>query len=74
MLNENGPLAQRVARESIKTGVLGGHQQEQLSQGMAFSHSDRAEGLSAFLDKRAPNFNSSVSISTEKEESHAPTK
>lgn len=74
VLNENGPLAQRVARKSIKAGVLGGHQQEQLSQGMAFSHSDRAEGLSAFLDKRAPNFNSSVSISTEKEESHAPTK
>lgn len=73
-LNENGPLAQRVAREAIKAGALGGHQQEQLSQGVAFSHSDRAEGLSAFLDKRTPNFNSSVSISTEKEESHVPTK
>lgn len=73
-LNENGPLAQRVARESIKAGALGGHQQEQLSQGLAFSHPDSSEGLSAFLDKRTPNFNSSVSISTEKEESHAPTK
>lgn len=64
VLNENGPLAQRVARESIKASALGGHQQEQLSQGMAFSHPDSSEGLSAFLDKRTPNFDSSVSIST----------
>lgn len=62
-LRKNSPLAQRLAREAIKSQPAEGHRVEQLSQSTAFSHSDRAEGMAAFLEKRTPRFSSSPTLS-----------
>ncbi|MCQ9353427.1 enoyl-CoA hydratase/isomerase family protein [Corynebacterium sp. 153RC1] len=55
-LSGNGPVAQRLAREAIKTIDSEGHAKEQLSQAVAFSNHQSIEGMRAFLEKRKPNF------------------
>lgn len=55
-LSSNGPVAQRLAREAIKSFEAEGHAQEQLSQSVAFGNTQSREGMTAFLEKRKPNF------------------
>lgn len=55
-LSTNGPLAQQLAREAIKSFATDGHAQEQLSQATAFSSDQSREGMNAFLEKRKPSF------------------
>jgi enoyl-CoA hydratase len=56
----NGPTAVRLAKAAINTGAnLGssaGYVSERLAQAVLFGTEDRIEGMSAFLEKRRPNF------------------
>jgi enoyl-CoA hydratase len=59
-LLERGPLAVRLAKlllnASARTGLEAGAVLETLAQAICFESTDKAEGISAFLEKRAPRF------------------
>lgn len=55
-----GPVATRIAKQVMQQGqdadVRTAHALEQKAFGLVFASDDRAEGISAFIEKRAPDF------------------
>lgn len=62
-INQNGPLAVRLAKSSINAGIETDIDRSMIIEadafGLCFATNDRKEGMAAFIDKRAANFTKS---------------